>query len=175
MVRQNLHSSQCVDQNNTLVDLAGKKSDVTKTQLKTSPVVTKQLHSPARVSPHFLSFFLFSIFHFSHIPLCQCFQFSLYFASFLLDSGQQHPTDERGEKRHDQRRERKAAPPGRRLEKQHCPKEEETKQHQPTEEVGKAPLLKEGKGRKATPTQKRRKPSSTTQLKRRKGSSNQRR
>ena len=29
-VRQNLHSSHCVDQNKTLVDLAGNESDVTK-------------------------------------------------------------------------------------------------------------------------------------------------
>ena len=58
-VRQNLHSSShFVDQNNTLVDLAGKESDATKAKLKTSPVITKHLHSPTRVSQHFaLSFF----------------------------------------------------------------------------------------------------------------------
>ena len=45
-VRQNLHSSQCVDQNNTLVT-AGKESDVTEAKLKTSRVITKQLHAPS--------------------------------------------------------------------------------------------------------------------------------
>ena len=36
-------------------NLAGKKSDVTKAKLKTSPVVTKQLHSRARVSPQIVT------------------------------------------------------------------------------------------------------------------------
>ena len=47
-VRENLHSSRCVHQNISLVDLAGKGSDVTKTKLE---IITKQLHSPARESP----------------------------------------------------------------------------------------------------------------------------
>ena len=40
-VRQNLHSSHCVDRNNTLVDLAEKESDVTKEKLKTARGATK--------------------------------------------------------------------------------------------------------------------------------------
>ena len=39
-VRQNLHSSHCFDQNNTLADLAGKESDVTEAKFETSRVVT---------------------------------------------------------------------------------------------------------------------------------------
>ena len=39
LVKQNLHSSHCVDQNQTLVDLTGNKSDVTRAKLKTSPIV----------------------------------------------------------------------------------------------------------------------------------------
>ena len=40
-VGQNVHSSHCVDQNSTLVDLTGKESDDTKAKLKTSRVVTR--------------------------------------------------------------------------------------------------------------------------------------
>ena len=80
LARQNLHSSHCVDQNNTLVDLAGKKSDVTEAKLKTSPVVTKQLHSPARVSPHFSFFFCY--FCFPSLPLILP-VFFLFFSPFF--------------------------------------------------------------------------------------------
>ena len=39
--REETTSTWCADQNNTLLDLAGKESDVTKAKLKTSRVVTK--------------------------------------------------------------------------------------------------------------------------------------
>ena len=89
-------------------------------------------------------FFIFrsSIFHFSFfiIPLCQCFQISLYFASFLFDFGQQHlPTEEVKNAVPPQRRERKAAPRQRRGKKEHHPKKRETKQHHPSEDRKKQP------------------------------------
>ena len=89
-VRQNLHSSHCVDQNNPLVDLAGKESDVTDQSLKHHESSPNNFSRQVRESPQFL-FILSCVFLvFSCPPLPSLFSrfsifvFSLFFFSFLL-------------------------------------------------------------------------------------------
>ena len=102
-VRQNLHSSHCVDQNNPLVDLAGKESDVTQQSLKHHESSPNNFSRQVRESPQFLfilscfflvfscpplpslfsrfSIFVFSLFFFLFSCLFSCF---LLFQNFML-------------------------------------------------------------------------------------------